>query len=95
MIGNFGMGEKLEVFFSEDISDDAAAKGFALGGKYSEETKTILDKEALDLVKEAYIYAKDYLEKNREKLIEFTELLLNNTVIYRRELENNHNFTLY
>ena len=95
MIGNFGMGEKLEVFFSEDISDDAAAKGFALGDKYSEETKTILDKEALDLVKEAYIYAKDYLEKNREKLIEFTELLLNNTVIYRRELENNHNFTFY
>ena len=95
MIGNFGMGEKLEVFFSEDISDDAAAKGFSLGDKYSEETKTILDKEALDLVKEAYIYAKDYLEKNREKLIEFTELLLNNTVIYRRELENNHNFTFY
>jgi len=95
MVGNFGMGEKLEVFFSEDISDDAAARGFALGERYSQETKTIIDREALDLVKESYIYAKDFLEKNKDKLIEFTELLLNNTVIYRRDLENNHNFTLY
>jgi len=96
MVGNFGMGEQLEVFFSEEISDDAVAKGFTTGDKYSEQTKSIIDKETLDLVKEAYISAKDFLEKNKEKLIEFSELLLNNTVIYKRDLEsNNFNLTIY
>ena len=39
MIGNFGMGNKLEVFFNEDIGDDSnpfLGRSLALGDKYSE-----------------------------------------------------------
>jgi cell division protease FtsH len=89
MIGNFGMGEKLEVFFNEDIGDDDnpfLGRSLALGDKYSEHTRLIMDREALDLVKEAYSLAKDILEKNKDKLIEFSDLLQNNTVIYSRDL---------
>ena len=42
-----------------------------------------MDKETLDLVKSAYSIAKEILEKNRDKLIEFSELLQNSTVIYQ------------
>jgi hypothetical protein len=38
MIGNFGMGEKMEVFFNEDIGDESnpfVGRSIALGDKYS------------------------------------------------------------
>jgi len=85
MIGNFGMGDKLEVFYNEDIGDELN-QNFGFGEKYSDNTRNIIDKETLDLVKEAYLVAKDILEKNRWKLIYFSELLQNNTVIYNRDL---------
>jgi cell division protease FtsH len=95
MIGNFGMGNRLEVFFNEDVSDDSnpfLGRSLALGDKYSEHTRLIMDRETLDLVKEAYSRAKDILEKNKDKLIEFSELLQNNTIIYSRDINNT--FTL-
>jgi ATP-dependent metalloprotease FtsH len=55
MIGNFGMGDKLEVFFNEDISDNSnpfLGRSLSLGDKYSEYTRFIMDKESLNLVKE-------------------------------------------
>jgi hypothetical protein len=57
MIGNFGMGDKLEVFFNEDIDDDSnpfLGRSLALGDKYSEHTRDMMDRESLGLVKEAY-----------------------------------------
>jgi cell division protease FtsH len=91
MIGNFGMGDKLEVFFNEDVSDESSpflGKSLAFGDKYSEQTRLQMDKETLDLVKSAYSTAKEILEENRDKLIEFSELLQNSTVIYSRDLPN-------
>jgi len=88
MIGNFGMGDKLEVFFNEDVSDESTpflGKSLAFGDKYSEQTRLQMDKETLDLVKSAYSSAKEILEENREKLIEFSELLQNSTVIYQTD----------
>ena len=90
MIGNFGMGKELEVFFNEDVGDDSnpfLGRSLALGDKYSENTRHIMDKETLDLVKEAYATAKNILQENKEKLLKFSELLQNNTVIYRRDLD--------
>jgi len=81
MISNFGMGNKSEVFFNDDSIP------------YSEYTKNIIDKESLDLVKEAYETAKDILEKNKWKLIYFSELLQNNTVIYNRDINEKFIFT--
>jgi cell division protease FtsH len=91
MIGNFGMGNELEVFFNEDINDDSnpfLGRSLAFNDKYSEHTRHIMDKETLDLVKEAYINAKNILEENKDKLIEFNELLQNKTVIYKKDLDN-------
>jgi cell division protease FtsH len=90
MIGNFGMGNRLEVFYNEDVSDDSnpfLGRSLAMGAKYSEHTRLIMDRESLDLVKEAYAKAKEILEENKDKLIEFSELLQNSTVIYSRDLE--------
>ena len=95
MIGNFGMGNRLEVFFNEDIDDESnpfLGRSLALGDKYSEHTRLIMDRETLDLVKEAYSKAKEILEKNNDKLIEFSELLQNNTIIYNRDINNRFNF---
>jgi cell division protease FtsH len=91
MIGNFGMGEELEVFFNEDIGDDSnpfLGRSLAFGDKYSENTRFLMDKESLNLVREAFFEAKDILEKNREKLIEFSELLQNNTVVLNNDLQS-------
>ena len=89
MVGNFGMGNKLEVFFNEDISDESnpfLGRSLALGDKYSQYTKTISDKESLELVKEAYIKAKLILNQNYDKLILFSELLMNNTIVMSNEI---------
>jgi cell division protease FtsH len=84
MIGNFGMGNELKVFFNEDVSDDSnpfLGRSLALGSKYSQNTKQMMDKESLNLVNEAYKDAKDLLQNYYDKLIEFSELLKNNTVV--------------
>ena len=83
MIGNFGMGNKLEVFYNEDIGDQS----FLVNkDKYSENTKYFMDKESLDLVKEAYTQAIEILNYNKNNLINFSELLRNNTVLYKKDI---------
>ena len=67
MIGNFGMGEELEVFFNDNIGDDSnpfLCKTLGMGDKYSQNTKYIMDKESLDLVNNAYRDAKYILNQN-------------------------------
>lgn len=89
MIGNFGMGDKLEVFFNEDIDDSAnpfLGRSMAFGEKYSEYTKSVMDKESLELVKNAYSEAKDLLQKNWEKVLLISDLLKNNTILYEKDL---------
>ena len=86
MVGNFGMGKELEVFYNENIANSDIY--FSDPNKYSEHTKCIIDKETLDLVKESYSEAKQILNDNIEKLIYFTDLLQNNTVVYKKEIEN-------
>ena len=71
MICNFGMGENLEVFYKEDI----------LGMDESQYTKSMVDKEALDLLHQAYKEAKSILLDNKDKLIEFSKLLQDSVVI--------------
>jgi len=80
MIGNFGMGNELEVFYNENINDDSILT-FTGQNKYSEYTKQIMDKESLNLVKEAYDEAKNILLNNTNLLFKFSQLLQNRTVI--------------
>ena len=96
MIGNYGMGNRLEVFFNEDVSDESSpflGRSLALNDKYSEYTKSIMDRETLDLVNEAYKEAKDLLSKNYDKLLEFSELLKNHNIVDSKQLTQ-YNFTL-
>jgi cell division protease FtsH len=89
MIGNFGMGEELEVFFNEgsDESNVFLGRTMAMGGDTnSEYTKYILDKESLDLVKQAYKLAKDVLFDDIDDLIDFSNRLLKETVIFAKDL---------
>jgi cell division protease FtsH len=89
MIGNFGMGNNLEVFFNEDVSDDSnpfLGRSLSIGDKYSENTKYNMDKESLELVKDAYNKALELLEKNYDKLLQFSDLLINNTIVLRENL---------
>jgi cell division protease FtsH len=76
MIENFGMGDKLEVFYNEEI----------LGREYSEYTKCNIDRESLDLVNEAFRDAKQILNDQKEKMVEFAELLQNKVVLYKKDI---------
>jgi cell division protease FtsH len=89
MIGNFGMGEELEVFFNDNIGDDSnpfLGRTLGMADKYSQNTKNIMDKESLDLVNNAYRDAKYILNQNYDKLIEFSELLTNNTIVMSKDI---------
>ena len=90
MIGNFGMGEELEVFFNDNIGDEAnpfLGRSLGMGDKYSQNTKNLMDKESLDLVKNAYRDAKYILNNNYDKLIELSELLMNNTIVMKKDVD--------
>jgi len=90
MIGNFGMGNELEVFFDDNIGDESnpfLGRSLGVGDKYSQETKYIMDKESLELVNNAYKDAKHMLKQNYDKFIEFSELLMNNTVVINKDID--------
>jgi len=90
MIGNFGMGEELEVFYNEDISDESnpfLGRNLGMGNKYSDYTRSIMDKESLNLVKEAYKEAKSILSLYKDTLVEFSELLQENNVLNKKNID--------
>jgi cell division protease FtsH len=85
MIGNYGMGHDLEVFYNENI-DNARnpflGRTLGSGAKYSEKTKELLDKESLELVIEAYDKAKNILSEHREKMDILINKLIEKTILY-------------
>jgi cell division protease FtsH len=94
MIGNFGMGDRLEVFYNENIDDDSnpfLGRSFSMDSKYSDNTKFIMDNESLSLVIEAYNEAKIILSNYKDTLIEMSELLKNQTTVNIVDLVNNSN----
>jgi cell division protease FtsH len=89
MVGNFGMGEELEVFYNEDVSDETnpfLGRTLGMGDKYSSYTRFVMDKESLNLVKEAFQEAKNILLNNYDKLIDLSNLLQEKTIIYDKDL---------
>jgi cell division protease FtsH len=79
MIGNFGMGEKMEVFYNENVDNDRTpflGRSLSMGDKYSDKTKQIFDKESINLVNMAYLEAKQLLEENREIMEKIVEELM-------------------
>jgi cell division protease FtsH len=89
MIGNYGMGNKLEVFYNENI-DNARnpflGRTLGSGAKYSEKTKELVDKESLELVIEAYDKAKNILSEHREKMDLLINKLIEKSILYGNDL---------
>jgi cell division protease FtsH len=75
MIGNYGMGTKLEAFYNEDL--DSAR----ISSKYSDHTKEQLDDEVLSLVNNAYIEAKKILRSNKGVVDLLVEKLLDQNIL--------------
>jgi len=74
MIGNYGMGNELEVFYNENVDagrNPFLGKTMGSGSKYSEKTKEKFDKEALEILNEAFKEAIDIItsEKSNIELI--------------------------
>jgi cell division protease FtsH len=89
MIGNYGMGDDLEVFYNENIDNSRnpfLGRTLGNGIKYSEKRKEVFDKESLELVMEAYDKAKNILLENREKMDILINKLLGKNILYGYEL---------
>ena len=84
MIGNYGMGLKMEVFYNDEVDNERnpfLGRSLSMGAKYSEHTKEIFDKESLNLVKSAYAEAKTVLAENRELMDILIQKLLENSIL--------------
>ena len=84
MIGNYGMGKELMVFYNEDTESGRnpfLGRSLGMGAKYSDKTKEIFDKEALDLVKDAFEEALDLLNANKNTLDLLIDKLEKNKIL--------------
>jgi cell division protease FtsH len=91
MIGNYGMGLKMEVFYNDDVDNERnpfLGRSLSMGAKYSEHTKEIFDKESLNLVKSAYAEAKTVLSENKESVDKLIQKLLENGVLTGEEVRH-------
>jgi len=91
MIGNFGMGTRLETFYNENIDNDAnpfLGRSFGSSDKYSENTKELFDKEALLLIDGAYMEAKQILQQNIDMLHVVIDYLLTDKYLSGQEFRN-------
>lgn len=89
MIGNYGMGNKLETFYNENVESGRnpfLGRSMAMGDKYSEKTKETMDIESLELVHCAYIKAKCYLSNNKEIVDKLIDVLLKNNTLYGKDV---------
>lgn len=89
MVGNYGMGNKLETFYNEDVDNERnpfLGRSLSMGGKYSDNTKERFDKESLELVKKAYLDAKTILIENKESMEIIIQELLKNEVLTGKEM---------
>ena len=101
MIGNYGMGNKLKVFYNENIDSDRnpfLGKSFGSENKYSESTKEEIDKEYLNLVNEAYEEAFKIIHEHKEKITLLIKILFDSTTLqgefiknYIEQYDNNDN----
>jgi len=90
MIGNYGMGSKLKVFYNNDVDNGTPFLGRSLasGSANSESTKYEFDKEVLGLVNEAYVLAKTFLANHKEILNKIVDDLLEKEVLIGNEIVN-------
>jgi len=89
MIGNYGMGKKLETFYNENIDNERTpflGKSIGNGNKYSEKIRDIFDRESMDLVNEAYEDAKRLLLENKGLMEKIVQELMNRNTLYAKDI---------
>jgi cell division protease FtsH len=90
MIGNYGMGNRLEAFYNENIDNDRTpflGRSLASSDKYSEKTKEIIDKESLELVNNAYNDAKMILLEHKDKMNLIIDELMKTYTLYGKDIK--------
>ncbi len=76
MIGNFGMGKELEVFYNKNTDNQGFMKE-----TYSEKTNEKFDKEIMELLEEAYDISKNVIMENKETMDSLVAVLLSENVL--------------
>ena len=91
MIGNYGMGNDLEVFFDETMDSNQnpfLGRSIAGGSVYSENTRNVIDQESLALVDAAYVEAINILTEKQFHVSFMVDMLLKKTVLTGDEFDN-------
>ncbi len=84
MVTIYGLNDKLG---NITYYDSTGQTDYNFTKPYSEETAQVIDKEISNIIEEQYQRAIDILEKNKEKLTELAERLLEKEVIFKDDLE--------
>jgi len=90
MVGNYGMGNELEVFYNENMDGGQTpflGRSLASSSGYADYTMEKMDKEALSLVDDAYLEALNLLLSKREKVSSLIDKLQENTTLSGKEVE--------
>ena len=89
MIGSYGMGEQLEVFYNENIDGQRTpflGRTLGAGDKYSDSTKKLFDRECLQLLDNAYTEAKNILTEKSDVMDDLVVQLLAKTTLYGKDV---------
>ncbi|MFT7349811.1 MAG: cell division protease FtsH [Candidatus Paceibacteria bacterium] len=84
MVTIYGLNEKIG---NITFYDSSGQNEFGFSKPYSEETAQTIDREISKLIEEQYKRAVELLEKNKDKLTELAERLLEKEVIFKDDLE--------
>jgi cell division protease FtsH len=90
MVGNYGMGNELEVFYNENMDGGQTpflGRSLASSSGYADYTMEKMDKEALTLVDDAYLEALNLLLSKRDKVSTLIDKLQESTSLSGKEVE--------
>jgi cell division protease FtsH len=90
MIGNYGMGKDLQVFYNENLDSGSTpflGRDLGSSSKYSEKTKKMFDEEVLQLVYSAYGKAINIIIENKEIVDKLSQNLLKETTMSGNEVK--------
>jgi cell division protease FtsH len=90
MVGNYGMGNELEVFYNENMDGGQTpflGRSLASSSGYADYTMEKMDKEALTLVDDAYLEALNLLLSRRDQISSLIDKLQEKTSLSGKEVE--------
>ena len=94
MVGNYGMGTKLEVFYNNEMDNGTPFLGRSLssGGGNAESTKYDFDREVLSIINKAYNEAKKIIIENKDIMETIVDDLLKDEIILGKDFKNYLNY---